>query len=101
MEENRPGKGADLTDSSSLKARDDVVSRQVDDEWVLYDPVSEKMHVLNVTASLVWNQLDGTRTIEDLVATVREAFDPPAPIEVLARDVDAVLAQFAAEGLLA
>ena len=101
MNDVRDEASADAPNLEGVKARDDVVSRQVDDEWVLYDPVSEKMHVLNVTASLVWNQLDGTQTLDELAALTREAFEQPPAVEVVARDVRAVLQQFASEGLLA
>jgi len=89
------------TSTSGPKAREDVVSRQVDDEWVLYDPVSQKMHVLNTTMGMIWNHLDGTRTIDDLVRATLDAFDPTPPSDVIARDLGKVLEQLADEGLLA
>ena len=85
---------------SRLKARDDVVCRQVDEEWVLYDPATEKMHVLNVTAGLVWQHLDGTNSVEDLVILIRDTFEPVAEADVVSRDVRGVLDQFESEGLL-
>jgi hypothetical protein len=109
MEEDRddPGNAAESAEDagaaelpSTPLARRDVVSRQVDGEWVLYDPASEKMHVLNATAGAVWHQLDGTRTLDELVSGTRNAFDAPPPMEVVRRDVHQVLRQFAAEGLL-
>lgn len=87
--------------AGSLKARNDVVSRQVGDEWVLYDPVSQKMHVLNVTTGIVWNLLDGAHTFDELVQATREAFDPAPAADVIARDIEKLLEQLAAEGLLA
>jgi len=87
--------------TNSPKAREDVVSRKVDDEWVLYDPVSQKMHVLNVTSAVIWNRLDGTQTLDDLVRATSEAFEPAPPLEVVAADLGKVLEQLADEGLLA
>lgn len=101
MDNERDQKGTEPSLTGTLKARENVVYRQVDDEWVLYDPVSEKMHVLNVTAGLIWNHLDGTQTFDDLVSLVHEAFDPPAPTDVARRDVRAVLEQFFSAGLMA
>lgn len=83
------------------KAREDVVFRQMDDEWVVFDPVGKKMHVLNVTAGLVWSRLDGETTMEEIVAAVCEAFDPPALPDTVARDVCEITNRFRAEGLLA
>ncbi len=94
------GSGGTDADLDGLKARENVVSREVDGEWVLYDPVSEKMHVLNVTAGLVWHQLDGTRSIDEIVVQTHQSFDPPETLEVVAKDVREVLRQFLAEDLL-
>lgn len=101
MEYERDQKGTEPSLTGTLKARENVVCRQVDDEWVLYDPVSEKMHVLNVTAGLIWNHLDGTQTFDELVRLAHEAFDPPVHVDTVARDVRALLEQFLAAGLMA
>ncbi len=82
------------------RAREDVVFRRLEDEWVLYDPASQNMHVLNATAGVIWLHLDGTQTFEELVEHTRSAFDPPAPVEVVRDDVVRTLGRFAAEGLL-
>ncbi len=83
------------------QAREDVVFRRLEDEWVLYDPASQLMHVLNATAGVIWLHLDGTQALDELVKHTRAAFDPPAPVEVVRDDVVRTLEQFAAEGLLA
>ena len=101
MDEEHDVRGTEPSLTGRLEARENVVCRQVDDEWVLYDPVSEKMHVLNITAGLIWNHLDGTHAFDELVALVHEAFDPPAPADVARRDVRAVLEQFFSAGLMA
>ena len=36
------------------KGRSEVIFRPLDDSWVLFDPRSERVHVLNLTAALVW-----------------------------------------------
>ena len=83
------------------QAREDVVFRRLEDEWVLYDPASQNMHVLNATAGVIWLHLDGTQTLDELVEHTRAAFDPPAPVEVVRDDIVRTLERFAAEGLLA
>ena len=82
------------------RAREDVVFRRLEDEWVLYDPKGQNMHVLNASAGVIWLHLDGTKTLEDLVEHTRAAFDPPAPVEVVRNDVVTALEQFACKGLL-
>ena len=37
------------------KARPDLVFRRVGEEWVLFDPERQVVHVLNLSAALVWS----------------------------------------------
>lgn len=83
------------------KGRDDVVFRQLGEEWVLFDPRSEQLHVLNLSAAIVWNHCTGEFTHAEIVDAVIEAFASPKSRERIERDVDAALAQFSAAGLLA
>ncbi len=82
------------------KARDDVVFRQLDEEWVLFDPRDNKMHVLNLTASLVWAHCSGSLTLGEIAGEVREAFTESAPADTLEQDVEGVVSEFARAGLL-
>ena len=82
------------------EARDDVVFRPVAREWVLYDPASRQLHVLNVTAALVWALCDGTHDLDAMVAAVRrDLVDAPESPEVRAHVLEA-LSSFRAQGLL-
>jgi hypothetical protein len=82
------------------RARTDLLFRQLDDEWVVFDPVGKRMHVLNETASLIWRQLDGQKSLEQVVDVLCQACEPPASPERVARDVDELTRKFLAEGLL-
>lgn len=82
------------------KARDDVVFRQLDEEWVLFDPVANRLHVLNLTAALIWTHLTGDMTVSELAEALRSAFDDAASTD-LTKDVDQAVSRFSAEGLLA
>lgn len=90
-----------MTDTASRpRARDDVLFRQLADEWVLFDPASNRLHALNLSAALVWTYLDGTRDVDALAREVAAAFaKPPDPGQVRG-DVEAALERFRAEGLL-
>lgn len=71
--------------------------RRVGDEWLLFDPESERIHVLNLTSALIWSFCTGEFTVDDIVEEVRAAFDEPV-------DPDAVttaLTDFRQAGLLA
>lgn len=75
------------------KRREDVVTRDTDDESLLYDPGAEKVHVLNATARFVWDQCDGFHTIEEIARKIRREFDVPEehPVE---EDVLQILLNF-------
>ena len=81
------------------KAREDVVFRPLAEEWVLFDPRRHLVHVLNLTAALVWTHCDGETSVEDLIDVVASAF-PEAPARTdLVRDIDEALKRFQNEEL--
>jgi hypothetical protein len=51
--------------------RNGLLSEQLDDEWIVYDPERDRGHCLNRTAALVWQHADGERTVGDLAAMLR------------------------------
>ena len=87
--------------TATPKAREDVVFRPLADEWVLFDPRRHLLHVLNLTAALVWSYCDGETSMEALVEEVESAFTDPPPRSDVARDVDEALQRFRTEELLA
>ena len=46
--------------------RDDVLTTNLEDDVVIYDPESKQAHSLNRLAVAVWKHADGSKTIEDL-----------------------------------
>ena len=82
------------------RAREDVVFRPLAREWVLYDPTSRQLHVLNVTAALVWSHCDGSHDLSALVEAVRESLTGAPEAPVVERDVLGALDTFAKENLL-
>jgi len=82
------------------RGRPDVVFRSVAGDWVLYDPRTQDLHVLNVTAAAVWACCDGTLDSSAIAREVAEHLEgAPSPDEVRA-DVDRALDRFRADGLL-
>ncbi len=82
------------------RVREDVVLRQADEEWVLFDPVNKKMHVLNVTSGLVWTLMNGETSLRSMVATISDSFDPPPPPSQVEQDLLDITTTFIDEGLL-
>lgn len=52
------------------------------DETVLFNPANNKFCVLNVTAALIWTQLEQPRTVQEIVNAVRERFASADPSRV-------------------
>ncbi len=82
------------------KAREDVVFRSLADEWVLYDPVSQDLHVLNATAAAIWACCDGTLDARGIAREITSHLEgAPSPGAVI-EDVVRTLARFRGDGLL-
>jgi hypothetical protein len=80
--------------------REDVIYRQLNEaESILYDLETGCLHVLNSTAMLIWEACDGTHTLEDMVAVIKEQYATTDSRDV-AKDVQVTLDTFAVQGLL-
>lgn len=75
---------------------DDLMMREVGDELVVYDLRAHRVHLLNVTASLVWRYCDGKTAIEDVAALLGSDLDLP----VRRRAVSLALDELAEAALL-
>lgn len=56
------------------RSRADVVFRRVGEDWVLFDPATQRLHVLNLTAALVWSFCTGDHDVPAIDEEVRRAF---------------------------
>ncbi len=81
------------------RARPDLTARAVDGEAVVLDRAGGKVHQFNRTATFIWSRLDGRSSPQELAAALADAFEVEA--ETAGRDVEALLAQLGALGLLA
>ena len=77
-----------------------MVFRQLDDEWVVYDPRRDRLHALNLSAALVWSHCTGEHNVAHIAEAVGAAFASPRAGSEILPDVEASLARFQAEGLL-
>ena len=73
--------------------------REVGDERVVYEPGVHEVAFLNKTATWLFEQCDGTRSVQDLLTAMLDRFE--APEEVLRKDLLATLDLFQSRGLLA
>ena len=77
-----------------------MVFRPLAGEWVVFDPDGRRLHVMNLTAALVWSFCDGRRSREEIVREVREAFPEPPDRAAVESDVIEALRAFRSKDLL-
>ena len=63
-----------MTLPKNPRTRDDLILRHVDEDFVVYDPMCDRLAVLNQSAALVFDLCDGSNTFEDIVAEVARVF---------------------------
>lgn len=68
------------------------------EETLVVNPRTREVHLLNVTATRVWELLASPRTSDDLLGTLSSEFDAPAA--EMARDLEVLLADFAKKELV-
>jgi PqqD family protein of HPr-rel-A system len=79
--------------------RSELSSHEVDDDLMIYDPMTGRGHFLNQTAAHIWRLLDGQLTVASLARTFAEAYG--LPYRAALTDVRATLEGFDQAGLLA
>lgn len=75
-----------------------VLERVLDEEVVLFDPRTNKLHSLNSTAAFIWRRCNGTRTVATLSRLLCRHYAVD-PVRAKA-DVRRLLAELKAEGLI-
>lgn len=75
-----------------------VVGVELDGEAVLYHEELQTVCVLNPTATVVWNCLDGSSGLDRLCQDLADAFSVEA--EALREDVLGIVREFGRQGLL-
>ncbi len=58
-----------------FNARRDLLAKPVGEELILYDPTSEGIHTLNMTAATIFRLCDGRNTQKDIAKALVESFD--------------------------
>ena len=75
-----------------------IMERDVDEEMVLFDSHTNKLHSLNLTAAFIWEHCDGVNTKERLSEIFSQSFEIPAA--QAKRDVTKVLLTMHYEDLI-
>ncbi len=74
-----------------------LVEHELEDELVLYDPRTDRTHILNGTAATVWWLVDGERTVTEIGSELADLYGLDRV--VVAADVSDVLQGFSRAGL--
>ena len=80
------------------RARADVLFRKLDDEWVVFDPTANQLHVLNLPAAIVWTHCTGELDTGEIADVLGRAYG--IETERARSDVVDVVGRFSDAGLL-
>jgi len=86
-----------MIEASAIRRIGSLPFQKMNDETLVVDPKTREVHLLNATASRVWELLATPQTLGDLVGSLGREFD--APVETLRADVTALLHELAGKGL--
>lgn len=80
--------------------RPHIIESEIGDEISLYDPTTERVVVLNITASDVWRLADGEHTLSEVVEMLARAYqvDPASIRDAVQSTVDRFLEERLLEG---
>jgi hypothetical protein len=79
--------------------KDGILSRQLGDEWLLYDETNGSVHVINSVAEFVWRMCDGSRTIANIEDEMQKTFDVPDGVN-LGKDLEKIIQNFLDIGVI-
>jgi PqqD family protein of HPr-rel-A system len=71
---------------------------EVQDGYVVYQPVQDRVHYLNTTAAVIFEYCDGLQTADEIIRQVAAAFEVP---EARLGEIRACLDNLVKEGLVA
>ncbi|MBI2470540.1 MAG: PqqD family protein [Planctomycetes bacterium] len=81
-----------------LKKRADLLVEEIEDEIVIYDPRTHRVHHLNPMASIIWELYDVSPTPRDIAKEIVDVLKTdPANVE---KDVLETLGKLQGKGLL-
>jgi hypothetical protein len=76
----------------------EVWVRQTRGENAIYDPATGSVHLLNETAQAIWDLCDGDTTVAEMVEAICTL--TAMHRDIVVEDVDRILTDFGAAGLL-
>lgn len=80
--------------------KDGILSRQLGEEWILYDTQNGTVHVINAMAEFIWRMCDGTHDLTAMEEGIREIYAVPESKKAR-KDLEEIIQQFTDLGVLA
>ena len=87
-----------MKDHSAVRRVGSLPFQRMNEETLVVDPKTREVHLLNATASRVWDLLAKPQTLGELVGELGREFE--APEDTLRADVTALLGDLASKGLI-
>ncbi len=84
--------------ASVIKRTTSLPFQKMNEETLVVDPKTREVHLLNPTATRIWELLEAPRTIDELLGTLGREFD--ATEDTLRGDVALLLEELGAKGLI-
>jgi hypothetical protein len=81
------------------KVRGDVSIQELGEEVMIYDPINEKVHILNNTAHCIWKLCDGNYTLQEIKEEIIKKFPQASEQEIL-NDITSAIDDFKKNKLL-
>ena len=75
-----------------------VLEQAVDDDLIVFNPITESYFTLNRTAREVWDLANGTRTAGDILETIAERYG--VAVDDVRADISEIIDNFRKAGLL-
>ncbi len=82
----------------SLKKRTDLLVEEIEDEVVIYDPRTHRVHHLNPMASIIWELFDVSVSPQEIVKEIVDALKTDS--STVEKDVQETLKHLQERGLL-
>ena len=82
----------------SLKKRTDILVEEIEDEVVIYDPRTHRVHHLNPMASIIWELFDVSVSPQEIVKEIVDSLN--AESQKVEKDVQETLKQLQKKRLL-
>lgn len=60
-----------------------LITKEVDDELIVYDREGDRVHCLNSTAAFVWTHCDGQTSVAVIARLMEDQFKTPVPPEIV------------------